>query len=122
MPRRKTPNSFIIYRKEKQKWLRENYPGISQRALSKKISQMWAYESPHIRGRYESMSLMLSINNIDRHNPINRQYVGPTNYENGTTHFFVIENVVQPNPSVVNEVTDDDDYEKFLDSIINFDP
>ncbi|CAG8485473.1 19805_t:CDS:1 [Racocetra persica] len=112
---RKTPNSFIIYRREKQFWLRQNFPRLPQRALSGIVSQMWKREPPAIRGKYESMALRLSIDNTNR-NVTNR--VVPMDYETGVTHFFVIENVSN-HESPPND-KESDPYD-FVNSIFDFD-
>ncbi|CAG8467604.1 6222_t:CDS:1 [Cetraspora pellucida] len=106
---RKTPNSFLIYRKEKQSWLRKNYPRMPQRALSGIVAKMWKSELPITRGKYESMALRLSIENVNR--SINNRHVVPTDYVNGATHFFVLENVAKKT-SIEDE---------FVNSIFDFD-
>ncbi|CAG8786172.1 25680_t:CDS:1 [Dentiscutata erythropus] len=121
---KKTPNAFILYRREKQSQLRKKYPRMPQRKLSGLVSKMWKRELPCIRGRYESISLMLSITNNNR-NAAARQSVGPTDFENGSTHFFVFENRINNKDSLPIEEreqplsTSDDD--EFINSIFNFD-
>ncbi|CAG8637033.1 13332_t:CDS:2 [Cetraspora pellucida] len=115
---RKTPNAFLIYRREKQSWLRRNYPRTPQRALSGIVAQMWQNELPATRGKYESIALRLSIENVNR--SVNNRHVVPTDYVNGLTHFFVIENVVNPvSPPLNKESSSIED--EFVNSIFNFD-
>ncbi|CAG8491696.1 23769_t:CDS:2 [Gigaspora margarita] len=92
--------------REKQFLLRQNYPKMSQRKLSGMVSRMWRNESPIIRGKYESISLMLAINK----NRNTRRSVGPMDFENGSTHFFVLENC--------SSTSNDDE---FINSIFDFD-
>ncbi|CAG8463305.1 15663_t:CDS:1 [Acaulospora morrowiae] len=62
------PSGFILYRVKCSKELRETYPSVPQRILSKWISEKWKREPDAVRYEYQNRSTLM-YTEIRQNNP-----------------------------------------------------